>query len=124
VSFGYNPHEVITPSVQDAVNALKAAYAEPSVKRFVQCSSSSAAVQGIPIGASPITTTKDSYNEAAVALAWKEPYSPERGGDVYAASKTQQEQAIWKYHKEHQAERPDLIVNTGEYMAEEHQAKN
>uniref|UniRef100_A0A8H7K1Q1 NAD-dependent epimerase/dehydratase domain-containing protein n=1 Tax=Bionectria ochroleuca TaxID=29856 RepID=A0A8H7K1Q1_BIOOC len=112
VSFGYNPHEVIEPSAQGAVNALKAAYAEPSVKRFIQCSSSSAAVQGIPVGESPITTTKDTYNEVAVALAWKEPYSAERGGDVYAASKTQQEQAIWKYHKEHQARRLGLVVNT------------
>jgi nucleoside-diphosphate-sugar epimerase len=113
VSFGCNPHEVITPSVEGAINALKAAYAEPSVKRFIQCSSASAAVQGIPVGESPITTTKDTYNEVAIALAWKEPYSAERGGDVYAASKTQQEQAIWKYHKEHQARRSGLVVNTG-----------
>ncbi|KEY68568.1 hypothetical protein S7711_05757 [Stachybotrys chartarum IBT 7711] len=112
VSFSSNPNEVITPAIQIAVSALKAAYSERSVKRFVQCSSSAAVVQGIKPGDTPVTTTNDTWNEAAVASAWQEPYRPEKGPDVYSASKTQQEQAIWKYHKEHKHERPDLVVNT------------
>lgn len=95
------------------MNALQAAYAESGVKRFVFTSSSAAAVSS-SIGAARIKVTEESWNEDTIKEAWTEPpYTPERAASVYSASKTQAEQEVWKYHKEHQNERPDLVVNTG-----------
>jgi nucleoside-diphosphate-sugar epimerase len=113
VSFGYDPNVIVTTAVETALAVLKAVFATPSVKRFVQCSSSSAVVGDIPDGEEGITTTYETWNEGDVKKAWAEPHEPTKGGAVYAASKTQQEQAIWKYTKEHQSERPDLVVNSG-----------
>ncbi|KAI8158663.1 hypothetical protein K4K49_004780 [Colletotrichum sp. SAR 10_70] len=106
-----NPNNVIPVAIKGALTALKSAYAQPSVKRFVFTSSSAAAG---PKDDSPDSViTEDSWNESAVNIAWADPpYSPERSGAVYAASKTQAEQEVWKYHKEHRSERPDLVVNT------------
>lgn len=113
LSFSPDPNVVIPSSIDGAINALKAAYEEPSVKRFVYTSSSSAAA---PIPTSPdekpYVITKDTWNESQVKAAWAEPpYEPTRGGTVYAASKTQAEQAVWKYHKENQQKKPELVVN-------------
>ncbi|KAF9873042.1 aldehyde reductase [Colletotrichum karsti] len=106
-----NPHNVIPSSIAGAVNALKSAFAAPNVKRFVFTSSSSA-VESADDGPDAVIT-EDQWNEKAVKDAWAEPpYTPERAGAVYAASKTQSEQEVWKYYKEHRAERPDLVVNT------------
>jgi hypothetical protein len=105
---------VIPQAIAFAENALKSAYKENSVKRFVLTSSSSAAVLSIP-GAPGVEVLEDTWNEFAVKAAWAEPpYTPERGGVVYAASKTEAEKAVWKYHKENRDKRPDLVVNTGE----------
>ena len=83
------------------------------MKRFVFTSSSAAAVSST-IGAPGIKVTEETWNEDAVKEAWAEPpYTPERAAPVYSASKTQAEQEVWKYHTEHQNERPDLVVNTG-----------
>ncbi|KAI9164183.1 Aldehyde reductase 2 [Paramyrothecium foliicola] len=112
MSFDYDPNIVITPVISGAVNALKAAYAESSVKRFVFTSSTGAVVTSTR-GAAAIKITEETWNEDAVKQAWAEPpFTPERAGAVYCASKTQAEQEIWKYHKEHHVERPDLVVNT------------
>ncbi|KAF5024498.1 hypothetical protein F66182_3438 [Fusarium sp. NRRL 66182] len=112
MSLNPDPNKVIPDAINFAVNALKAAYAEPSVKRFVFTSSSSAAVVSIP-GVPGVAVNEDSWSEGIVKVAWADPpYTSERAGAVYAASKTQSEQAIWKYHKEHRDERPDLVVNT------------
>ncbi|KAH7205239.1 hypothetical protein BKA60DRAFT_600049 [Fusarium oxysporum] len=92
LTFNFNPHNVIPDVIAGAMNALQAAYAESSAKRFVFTSSSAAAVSSSN-GAAGIKT-------------------PERAASVYSASKTQAEQEVWKYHKEHQSERPDLVVNT------------
>lgn len=113
MSLSPDPNEVIPGSIAGAVNALKAAYGEPSVKRFVFTSSSSAAVVSHP-EIPAIVVKEDTYNEASVKRAWADPpYTAERAVAVYAASKTQSEQAVWKYHQEHRSERPDLVVNTG-----------
>lgn len=105
---------MIPQAIAFAENALKSAYKENSVKRFVLTSSSSAAVLSIP-GAPGVEVLEDTWNEFAVKAAWAEPpYTPERGGVVYAASKTEAEKAVWKYHKENRDKRPDLVVNTGE----------
>ncbi|KAI6758306.1 hypothetical protein HG530_010546 [Fusarium avenaceum] len=112
MSMDPNPNNVIPGVIAGAVGALKAAYATPSVKRFVFTSSSSAALVSIH-DAPGATITEDSWSEGAVKKAWADPpYERERAGAVYAASKNQSEKAIWDYHKEHRSERPDLVVNT------------
>lgn len=115
-SFSPDPNDVIPQAIAFAENALKSAYKETSVKRFVLTSSSSAAVLSAP-GAPGIEVLEDTWNESAVKAAWAEPpYTPERGGVVYAASKTEAEKAVWKYHKENRDRRPDLVVNAGERL--------
>ncbi|KAH7144207.1 hypothetical protein B0J13DRAFT_635165 [Dactylonectria estremocensis] len=112
LSFDFNPYNVIPDVIAGAINALKAAHAESSVKRFIFTSSSAAAISST-IGAPGIKVTEETWNEHAVKEAWAEPpYTPERAAAVYSASKTQAEQEVWKYHKGHQNERPDLVVNT------------
>ncbi|WAO87457.1 Epimerase domain-containing protein [Fusarium falciforme] len=111
-SFAPDPNDVIPQAIAFAENALKSAYKETSVKRFVLTSSSSAAVLSVP-GAPGVEVLEDTWNEFAVKAAWAEPpYTPERGGVVYAASKTEAEKVVWKYHKENRDKRPDLVVNT------------
>lgn len=110
-----DPNTVIAPSVAFAVNALKAAHATPSVRRFVFCSSSSAAVHSVA-GAPGVRVTEATWNDAAVAEAWGlSPLRivPDRAYAIYAASKVEAERAVWRYHEEHAAERPDFVVNTG-----------
>ncbi|KAL7940088.1 hypothetical protein V8C42DRAFT_356483 [Trichoderma barbatum] len=112
MSFDPDPNKVIPFAVSFAVNALQAAYKEPSVKRFVFTSSSAAAVISSP--EIPVATiTEDSWTDFIVDAAWAEtPYNPERGMVTYAASKNQAEKAVWKFHKENYQKRPDLTVNT------------
>lgn len=113
MSLDPNPNNVIPGVIAGAVNALKAAYAEPSVKRFVYTSSSSATVLAHP-AQTGINVTEETWNEDAIKEAWADPpYTMERAGSTYGASKTQAEQEVWKYYKGHHDERPDLVVNTG-----------
>ncbi|KAF4968554.1 hypothetical protein FSARC_4069 [Fusarium sarcochroum] len=112
MSFSGDPNAVVPQATAFAQNALKSAYKEVSVKRFVLTSSSSAAY--VPRADVPgVEVTEDSWNDFAVKAAWADPpYTSERGGVVYAASKTEAERAVWKYHQENRDKRPDLIVNT------------
>lgn len=111
MSFVNEADKVIPITVAGAVNALKAAYAEPSVKRFVLTSSSAAAVGILESGT---TVTEKSYNLKAVERAWSgPPYEPERPVIVYEASKTEAELAVWKFHNENRSKRPDLVLNAG-----------
>ena len=113
MAFENEADKVVPITVAGALNALKAAYAQTSVKRFVLTSSSAAAV-GILTNPEGISVTKDTWNEEAVERAWAEPpFEPFRPVLVYEASKTQAEQAIWKFHKENSSKRQDLVVNTG-----------
>ncbi|OAA66939.1 NAD dependent epimerase/dehydratase [Niveomyces insectorum RCEF 264] len=114
MSFDPDPNKVIPTAVAGAVTALKAAYAEPSVKRFVLTSSSSATLPaGKEAYAEGRVITEKTWSEDAVALAWAPPpYTPDRSSAVYSASKVEAEQAVWKYHEENKAKRPDLVVNT------------
>ncbi|OLN95257.1 Aldehyde reductase 2-like protein 6 [Colletotrichum chlorophyti] len=112
LSISPDPNQVIPISVSGAINGLKAAYSEPSVKRFVLTSSTAAA---LPADAEswkqPHVITHDTWSEN-VKSAWDPPpYTPDRGFIVYSASKVETEQAIQKYHKEHRHVRPDLVVN-------------
>lgn len=113
MTFGPDPNQVVSVTVSGALNAIKAAYAEASVKQFVLTSSSSAAVTSF-FEREGITVTEETWNEEAVRAAWKDPpYEPDRGPAVYHASKVQAEQAVWEYHEDHCQARPDLIVNAG-----------
>ena len=83
---------VIPITVAGAVNALKAAYAAPSVKRFVLTSSSSAAVGMLDEG---ITVREDSWNERAIKQALSgPPYESTQPIITYEASKALAEQAV------------------------------
>ena len=113
MTLGHDPTEIIPGVIAYATNALKAAYDEPSVKRFVYCSSSTAAVLSV-VGRPGVVVTEETFNEDAVREAWAPPpYTPERSHAVYSASKTLAEQAIWKYYRENADRRPDIVVNTG-----------
>lgn len=111
MSFNPDANQVIPVSVGGTLNALKAAYAESSVKRFVLTSSSVAALGSLHDG-SPVA--EETWNEVAVHKAWVEPpYEPDQAMIVYEASKVLSEQAVWKFQKEYQATRPDLVINSG-----------
>ncbi|KZL70078.1 aldehyde reductase (NAD dependent epimerase/dehydratase) [Colletotrichum tofieldiae] len=114
VGLNPDPNQVIPIAVSGSLNALKAAYSEPGVKRFVLTSSSSAALpSGSEAYKQPHVITQDSWSEDGVQPAWAPPpYTPERAMAVYSVSKAESEQAVWKYHKEHRHTRPDLVVNS------------
>ncbi len=102
-----NPHEVIPGTVAGTANALATAAGEPSVKRFVLTSSSAAAL--IPKPDDPLVVTAETWNEEAVAFAYRDPpYEPERGYPVYAASKTLAEKETWKFVRER---KPTFVLN-------------
>ncbi|KAL6401217.1 hypothetical protein AUP68_16946 [Ilyonectria robusta] len=112
MTFDPDPNRVIPTVIAGAVNALKAAFAEPSVKRFVYTSSSTAAM--LPkLNVPGIVVTENTWNDEAVKLAWSSTtYSAEQASLTYAASKTQAEQEVWKFYNENKHKRPDLVVNT------------
>lgn len=115
-TLGYDPTQIIPKVEAFALNALKAAYAEPSAKRFVLCSSSWAA-SAPSMDKPPTVITEDTWEEDAVKAAWAEPpYLPDRIMAVYTASKVAAEKAVWKYHSERRGERPDLVVNAGKLI--------
>ncbi|GKT83256.1 aldehyde reductase [Colletotrichum tofieldiae] len=99
-----------------AVNAIRAAYAELSVKRFVFTSSSTAALSPEP-NVPGIIVTESTWNKKALQLAWAAAANtPERAVINYAASKTQSEKEIWKFHDENKHKRLDLVVNTEHFV--------
>lgn len=113
MSMDYNPNKVIPPVVAGALSALKAAIAEPSVKRFVYTSSSSATTNA-STSKEGVVVTEETWNDAAVREAWADPpYEPSRASAVYSASKTTAEKETWALYREAQKSRPDLIMNTG-----------
>jgi nucleoside-diphosphate-sugar epimerase len=82
------------------------------MKRFVLTSSSSSSVGLLDSGG---TVTEDTWNDKAVEKAWSgPPYEPYRPIIVYEASNVQSERAVWKFHEDSRASRPDLDVNTSE----------
>lgn len=117
LTFDSDPEKVIPAAVESAMVAIKAAYDEPSVKRFVQTSSSSTSVPAgldLLLKSKDVVITEESWSPDAQELARAPgPKGPEHGGYVYAASKIEQEQAVWKYYKENQSRRPDIVVNSG-----------
>ncbi|KAJ9232871.1 hypothetical protein C8Q69DRAFT_489074 [Paecilomyces variotii] len=104
-----DPNAVIPKVVGGAINALKAAAKEPSVKRVVLTSSSSAALIPQP-NAEGIVVTEDTWNDAAVKMAWDESIPAEQKAyPVYAASKTEAERQSWNWVKEN---KPGFVFNT------------
>ncbi|KAF4959266.1 hypothetical protein FSARC_10782 [Fusarium sarcochroum] len=104
---GTNTEGMITESIASAVNALKAANKESSVKRFVLTSSSTAAVLPQP-DVEGIVVTENTWNDEAVAAV----NSTADWYTVYAASKTEAERAVWDFYRNDETRRSDLIVNT------------
>jgi nucleoside-diphosphate-sugar epimerase len=96
LTFSAVPDEVIPPSVKGTLNILKAATTEPKVKSLVVTSSSTAAL--IPVPNEKLTVTKDTWNEKVLETIRTNP-SPSPY-EVYAASKTEAEKALWKAVKE------------------------
>ncbi|KAH7043771.1 hypothetical protein B0J12DRAFT_578336 [Macrophomina phaseolina] len=104
LSWDTNPNNVIPPVINGVLTAAKAAASESSVQRFVFTSSVYSTV--MPAVDTKIVVDENTWNNAAVENAWKECAD---GRTVYAASKTQSEQALWKWLTE---KRPDMVVNT------------
>ncbi|EIM83869.1 NAD-P-binding protein, partial [Stereum hirsutum FP-91666 SS1] len=99
LSFSPDPNVVIPPTIASTVGILKSAAKEPSVKRVVYTSSSTA--QAFPTPNTVFEITSDTWNEPASKLAWAPaPYTPDRALPVYAASKVEAERAAWKFVEE------------------------
>ncbi|KAG8525925.1 uncharacterized protein KY384_000687 [Bacidia gigantensis] len=95
-----NSLKVIPGVVQGIRDVLESALSEPSVKRFVFTSSSTAATNPKPDVSFSIPG--DMWNAETVEQAWAPPpYTPDRKWDVYGASKTQAEQELWKFVNDH-----------------------
>lgn len=107
MTFAADPNEVVTPVVAGTKSILRSAIKHSSVKRFVLTSSSCAVL--LPKLNTTFTVGKEDWNQQAVDRAWEPPpYTPERASAVYAASKTEGEQALWQFVKE---EKPHFVVN-------------
>jgi nucleoside-diphosphate-sugar epimerase len=111
--------------VNGTLNALESAAKEPLMKRVVLTSSSTAAASPRPNV--EFTMDENTWNETAVKAAWAPPpyEGLQRRLDVYSASKTQGEQAAWKWVKEH---KPNFVFNTvlpnanmGKVLSPQHQ---
>ncbi|KAL9074345.1 MAG: hypothetical protein Q9161_002331, partial [Pseudevernia consocians] len=107
LTFDPDPNKVIPAVVDGAVNAATSAAKQPSVKRFVYTSSSSAITAPKPNVEFTIST--HNWNDEDVEAAWKPPpYEAGRAWATYGASKTQAEQEMWKFVKE---QKPGFIMN-------------
>lgn len=108
MTFNPDPNKVV-PEVLAGINGiLKSATREPSIKRFVYTSSSSAATSPQP--EKEFTIDTNSWNLADVETAHKPPpYNDDRRAAVYTASKTEAEQMLWKFVKE---QKPGFVVNS------------
>ncbi|KAF4331916.1 aldehyde reductase [Fusarium beomiforme] len=108
MTYGSDPNQVITPTVAMALNLLRSAAQNPSIKRFVYTSSCAAAAtpkQGVwP------RISSETWNEEAIQEAWAPPpYLADRAFAVYAASKAQAERELWKWYEEN---KPGFVLNT------------
>jgi len=90
LTFGTDPKEVVEPSVKGTLNVFNSATKEPKVKSFVYTSSSTACM--LPVANTKIKVTKETFNEKAIEAAYKP--NP-TAFEVYAASKTVAEKALW-----------------------------
>lgn len=106
-NFDPDPNNVIPQTVSGVVSVLRAAAAEPSIKRIVFTSSAGAAIMPAPGASGHIG--RDSWNDAAVQAAWAPPpYEATRGMATYMASKVEAEKAVWKFIQD---EKPNFVLN-------------
>ena len=107
LTFDKDPNAVIPSVISGMNNTLAAAGTEPKVKRFVFTSSSTAATNPKPN--TEFNIDENTWNNECVERAWTPPpYKEGHEWDVYGASKTQAEQALWKYVEE---KKPHFEVN-------------
>jgi nucleoside-diphosphate-sugar epimerase len=103
-----DPNKAVPTVVNGIINTLEAALKEAGLKRIVMTSSSTAATSPKPNV--EFSIDEETWNKEDIEAAWKPP--PYEGHDrvlaVYAASKTQSEQAAWKWMKEH---KPHFVLN-------------
>jgi len=108
VNFEPDPHKVVSQTVVGASSILEAALKEPSVKEFVYTSSIAAVT--MPMAGNTTHVERDTWNDAAVQLAWTPPpYDPSHGFMSYMASKVEAEKAVWKFAEERE---PHFTVNS------------
>lgn len=107
LSFASDPNAVI-PEVIDGINGvMESAAKEPQIKRFVFTSSSTAATNPKPN--TKFNIDADTWNNETVEMAWAPPpYEDSRKWAVYGASKTQAEQAMWKFMED---KKPHFVAN-------------
>ncbi|PLB54788.1 NAD(P)-binding protein [Aspergillus steynii IBT 23096] len=110
--FGHTA-DLIASVVATNENLLASAAAEPTVRRFVYTSSSEAATFSSFLDhqdGRDAHITANTWNEEAVRRYQHDgAEGPKAGFDMYAASKTLGEQAVWKWVEEN---RPGFVVNT------------
>ncbi|EHK47846.1 hypothetical protein TRIATDRAFT_217087 [Trichoderma atroviride IMI 206040] len=107
-SLNPDPNEVIPNVTKGVRNILEAASKQPSIKRFVLTSSSSAAY--FPNPSQKVIITEETWNEVALQAAYSAATPPEQKPFiVYAASKLESERAAWEWFKHSQ---PKFEMNT------------
>jgi nucleoside-diphosphate-sugar epimerase len=106
LTYGHNPHEVVTPTVEGVKNILASAKKAGTVKRFV-LTSSAVALYHAPL-AEPREISSDTW-ETNFETVWDEPFGPENAHTCYTASKVLGEKAAWKFVAE---ENPGFTLTT------------
>ncbi|GAA5967391.1 hypothetical protein JCM3765_000511 [Sporobolomyces pararoseus] len=114
VSFSPDVDEVVRDAVEGTLNALRSAAATPSVKRFVLTSSVAAVGMGGDKKYGPDDFFIDSIGFAKALPA----DDPRKGSFAYASSKTQAEQAAWKFVEENKPSFVLNVVNPGFVLGE------
>lgn len=101
--------EYIKDVVDGATGILRSAVKAGTVKRFVYTSSSTACT--LPILNTKFTIDKSTWNQSSIdkVKEFKPPHDPSQAFDVYGASKTLAEKAIWDFVKD---EKPSFVVNS------------
>lgn len=109
MTFRDDPNLVVTPVVAGVQNALKAAAATPTVKRFVLTSSSNSLI--VPTPNTKYHLDQKTWNDISSKEAWKtEGFDPAmRPVHIYSASKVEAERAAWKFIE---IEKPQFVLNT------------
>ncbi|GAA5983833.1 hypothetical protein JCM5350_007564 [Sporobolomyces pararoseus] len=104
VSFSSDVDEVVRDAVEGTLNALRSAAATPSIKRFVLTSS----IVAVGLGGDKKYGPNDFFNDS-IGLAKALPADdPRKGSLAYASSKTQAEQAAWKFVEDN---KPSFVLN-------------
>ncbi|EON67534.1 hypothetical protein W97_06902 [Coniosporium apollinis CBS 100218] len=123
LTFSPDPNAVIPPTIAGTLSILKSTAKEPAIKRFVYTSSATAVL--LPKPNTELTVGQETFNYEAIEAAWAPPpYTAERAWAVYAASKAQAEQEVWKWARDNK----EVVVNTvlpnanfGKLLSPEHQ---